>query len=110
MRGIPIVVQHKTWVYLTDWLGLNVITTLEPRPGIPPTTSHLQRVLTEIRDQKPMLILNAAYENSKPSRWLADRTEIPALTLPYTVGGNAAADDIFNLYETTISQLLDGIK
>jgi len=107
LSGLPIVVQHKTWVYLTDWLGLKVITTLEPRPGIPPTTSHLQTVLNEIRDRGPRLILNAAYENSKPSRWLAERTGVPAVTLPYTVGGNDKADDIFTLYETTLTLLLD---
>ena len=107
LSGLPIVVQHKTWVYLTDWLGLKVITTLEPRPGIPPTTSHLQKVLNEIRDSKPRLILNAAYENSKPSRWLAERTGVPAVTLPYTVGGSDEAADIFTLYETTLTLLLD---
>ena len=110
LRGLPIVVQHKTWVYLTDWLGLKVVATLEPRPGIPPTTSHLQKVLNEIRDSKPRLILNAAYENSKPSRWLAERTGVPAVTLPYTVGGTKEADDIFQLYEVMVNMLLENLE
>ncbi|MHA1543967.1 MAG: metal ABC transporter solute-binding protein, Zn/Mn family, partial [Alphaproteobacteria bacterium] len=58
LRGLPVVVQHKTWVYLVAWLGLRVVTTLEPRPGIPPTTSHLQGVLNRIQGNPPKLILN----------------------------------------------------
>lgn len=110
LRGLPVVVQHKTWVYLVDWLGLRVVTTLEPRPGIPPTTSHLQRVLNQIKDNPPKLILNGAYENDKPSRWLSKRTDIPELTLPFTVGGTKEADDIFKLFDITIEMLVENSK
>lgn len=108
LRGVPIVVQHKTWVYLTDWLGLNVITTLEPRPGIPPSTSHLRDVLASLGANPPRFIINAAYENDRPSKWLAKRAEVPALTLPYTVGGNKNAKDLFSLFDDTINLLLGG--
>lgn len=110
LRGLPVVVQHKTWVYLTDWLGLEVVATLEPRPGIPPTTSHLQRILNQIQDNPPKLILNAAYENDKPSRWLAERVGIPEITLPFTVGGTKEAGDIFQLYEVMINMLLENLR
>jgi len=108
LRGIPIVVQHKTWVYLTDWLGLNVITTLEPRPGIPPSTSHLRDVLASLGDNPPKFIINAAYENDRPSKWLAKRANVPELTLPYTVGGSKEAKDLFALFDATINLLLGG--
>lgn len=110
LGGLPVVVQHKTWVYLVDWLGLEVVTTLEPRPGIPPTTSHLQGVLNQIQDSPPKLILNAAYENDKPSRWLSKRTDIPELTLPFTVGGTKEADTLFKLFDVTISMLVENAK
>ena len=42
LRGENVVVYHKNWIYLLDWLGLNRITTLEPVPGIPPRISHLE--------------------------------------------------------------------
>jgi len=110
LRGAPIVVQHKTWVYLTDWLGLNVITTLEPRPGIPPTTSHLQKVLQNIAANPPVMIINAAYENDKPSRWLAERSGVSEVTLPYTVGGDKEADSLFSLFDVTINALMENLK
>jgi len=110
LRGAPIVVQHKTWVYLTDWLGLDVVTTLEPRPGIPPTTSHLQKVLKNIAASPPVMIINAAYENDKPSVWLAERSGVPEVTLPYTVGGSKQADSLFSLFDVTIAALTENLK
>jgi zinc/manganese transport system substrate-binding protein len=110
LKGAPIVVQHKTWVYLTDWLGLDVVTTLEPRPGIPPTTSHLQKVLVTIKENPPAAIINAAYENDKPSEWLSEKAGVPEVTLPFTVGGAKEATDLFSLFDTTLKLLLGAVK
>ncbi len=105
--GLPIVVQHKTWVYLVEWLNMSVVSTLEPRPGIPPSTSHLQAVLKDLGESNPKFILNAAYENDRASEWLSERTNIPEITLPYTVGGSKQADDLFSLFDVTIAMLLE---
>lgn len=110
LSGLPLVVQHKTWVYLVDWLGLAVVTTLEPRPGIPPTTSHLRDVLENIKTSPPKLIINAAYEQDRPARWLSERSGIPAVTLPYTVGGSDAAKDLFSLFDETLRLLLEAVE
>src|SRR6185295_20350514 len=45
LKGAPIVVQHKAFTYLEEWLGLKEIAALEPKPGVEPTTSHLTDVL-----------------------------------------------------------------
>jgi len=107
LKGLPIIIQHKTWVYLVHWLGLDVVSTLELRPGIPPSTSHLQTILNDLPKAKPKFIINAAYENNKPSIWLSQRAGIPDITLPFTVGGTKNSDDLFALYDTTISLLLE---
>ena len=40
LMGMPILTHHKSWVYMINWLGLTEVGTLEPKPGVPPTTSH----------------------------------------------------------------------
>jgi len=110
LRGAPIVIQHNVWAYLTNWLGLKVVAALEPKPGVPPTTSHLAGVLTKLAATPAKAIVVAAYEDPKAAQWLAGKTGLPVITLPYTVGGNKAAEDLFGLYDTTIAQLLQGIK
>ena len=110
LRGAPIVIQHNVWAYLTNWLELDVVAALEPKPGVPPTSSHLAGVLTKLETTPARAILVAAYEDPKAAQWLAGKTGLPVITLPYTVGGNKQAEDLFGLYDTTIAQLLQGIQ
>lgn len=110
LRGAPIVIQHNVWAYMTGWLGLDVVAALEPKPGVPPTTSHLAGVLNKLEGTPAKAIVVAAYEDPKAAQWLAGKTGLPVITLPLTVGGNQQAGDLFALYDTTITQLLKGVK
>ena len=49
-------------------------------------------------------------QDPKPADWLAERTGVPALTLPFTVGGDAQSKDLFSFYDSTIDKLLGAIK
>src|SRR5258706_15469386 len=51
LKGIPVVVQHKAFTYLINWLGMNEVAALEPKPGLEPTTSHLASVLETLQRQ-----------------------------------------------------------
>jgi len=51
LRGVPIVVQHKGFPYLENWLGLREIASLEPKPGVEPTSAHLTAVLEQLQRQ-----------------------------------------------------------
>ncbi len=110
LRGMPVVVQHHVWAYLDNWLGVNAIVSLEPKPGVPPTSSHLAEVLTKLQATPAKAIVIAAYEDPKAAQWLSEKTNLPIITLPYTVGGNDQAKDIFSLYDNTIEQLLGSVK
>ncbi|MDP2325331.1 MAG: zinc ABC transporter substrate-binding protein [Gammaproteobacteria bacterium] len=106
LRGTPIVIRHMAWVYLANWLGLDVVAALEPKPGVPPTSSHLAAILETLRTTPAKAIIVAAYEDPKAGQWLAARTGLPVVTLAYTVGGNSQATDLFTLYDDTINRLL----
>ena len=99
------IVHHKNWSYLLDWLGIQVVGDLEPKPGIPPTSAHLARLLRIGRREKPDFILVAAYQDDKGARWLAQKSGVPVLVLPFTVGGSEQASDLFALYAETIELL-----
>jgi zinc/manganese transport system substrate-binding protein len=49
LKGMPVIVHHKSWSYLIDWLGLRQVATLELKPGIPPTAGHLNELLNLAR-------------------------------------------------------------
>ena len=110
LRGRKVVVHHISWVYLWDWLGIQQIGALEPKPSVPPTSAHLSSLIATTKSSNTLAIVRAAYQDPKPADWLAQRTGVPAVTLPYTVGGDAKSKDLFGLFDSTISKLLGAAK
>lgn len=110
LKGRKVVVHHISWVYLWDWLGLDEIGALEPRPGVPPTAAHLSELIATTKDSNTLAIVRAAYQDPKPADWLSQRTGVPAVTLPFTVGGDAQSKDLFGLFDSTIAKLLGAAK
>lgn len=106
LRGMRVVVYHKSWVYLFTWLGIEEIATLEPKPGVPPSGAHLADVLARVGFDPARAVLRAAYQDDRSTLWLAERADIPALVLPFTVGGSETAQDLFALFDDTVAQLL----
>jgi zinc/manganese transport system substrate-binding protein len=107
LRGKKVVLHHKSWVYLNHWLGLVEVATLESKPGVPPSAAHLSELLVQLQATPAALIIRTPYQDAKPSEWLSKRTGIPNAALPFTVGGSADATDLYSLFNTTISILLD---
>lgn len=66
-----VVAYHGSLVYLMDWLGLEQIQTVEPKPGIPPDPAHVARVLEAMKGQGARLILQEPYYPAKTSETLA---------------------------------------
>jgi zinc/manganese transport system substrate-binding protein len=110
LKGVSIVVQHKGFPYLEDWLGLREVAALEPKPGVEPTSTHLADVLTQLQRQPAKMVIRAAYNSDRPSQWLSEKAKIPAVALPYTVGGSDRAKDLFSLFDDTVQRLLDASK
>jgi zinc/manganese transport system substrate-binding protein len=107
LRGKPVVVHHKSWAYLNNWLGLIEVATLEAKPGVPPSAAHLEELLLQLKSTPAALIIRTPYQDAQPSQWLTKQTGIPNAVLPGTVGGTPDAGDLYNLFDTTIRTLLD---
>lgn len=107
LQGMRVVVAHAGWVYLEDWLGLQRVAALEPKPGIPPSSSHLAAVLAQVQQQEVTAVLYAAYQDRRSADWLASRSSVRPVRLPYTVGGSPKASDLFGLFDETIDLLLE---
>jgi zinc/manganese transport system substrate-binding protein len=110
LKGTTIVAHHKSWAYLNAWLDLREIAELEPKPGLEPTAAHLEQVLAQLKQEPARLIIRTAYESGRASEWLADRTKITAVILPFTVGGSDKAKDLFGLFDDTVQRLLQALR
>lgn len=106
LRGIRVVTHHKSWVYLEQWLGLQEVGNLEAIAGLPPTATHLSQLTALLKENGADVIIRSPYQDGKPSEWLSERTGIPAVVLPLTVGGTSNATDLFSLFDDIINILL----
>jgi zinc/manganese transport system substrate-binding protein len=110
LKGLPIVVQHKGFPYLENWLGLKEVASLEPKPGVEPSSAYLSAVLQQLQTQPAKVLIRAAYSDGRGAQWLAERAHIPVAVLPFTVGGSDRAKDLFGLFDDTVEQLLKAGK
>lgn len=110
LRGVAIVVHHKGFPYLERWLGLVEIAQLEPKPGVEPTSTHLSAVLELLQRRPARMIVRTPFDDPRGSQWLAERAKLPMVVLPFTVGGDAQANDLYGLYDDTITRLLGALS
>lgn len=100
-----VVVFHDAWPYLNDWLGLAQTGTLEPVPGVPPSSRHLAELATAMRGNGSRLILHASYDDRRAVDWLAARSDACAVELPYSPGGAPGTDTLDGWYDALIQGL-----
>lgn len=110
LKGVPVLVHHSSFSYLANWLGLKVVGTLEPKPGIEPTSGHLTALLNQQQASPARMVLRTPYNQDGPSQWLSGKTGVPAVVLPYTIGGTPEANDLFSLFDDTLGRLLKGLR
>jgi len=105
LRGAKVVCHHKSATYLLHWLGMTEVMNVEPKPGLPPTASHLAELVGRLKAEPADFITRSMYNEPKATEWLAERTGIPLVALPYTVGGTPEAKDLFGLFDDSIARL-----
>lgn len=104
LAGMPVVVHHRTWRYLLDWLRMERVAELEPKPGLPPTPGHLSSLVESVEASGARLILYRASDDGDAARWLGDRTGACAVQLPFTVG-EEGLDTLPALYRALVNRL-----
>ncbi|MEM6855287.1 MAG: metal ABC transporter substrate-binding protein [Planctomycetota bacterium] len=83
-RDVPVVGDHDYWPYFARRYGVRVLGYLEVEPGVPPTTPHLQRVITEMKDRDARVILTLPYFDPRHARFVADATDAIIVPMAHT--------------------------
>ena len=109
IKGKNIVIHHKSFDYMFNWMGLKEVAALEVKPGIPPTAAHLNDILQTVNIDTVDLIVVSPYDPPKGANWLSNKTKIPFVILPYTIGGNEESNNLFALFDSSIKILQDAL-
>ena len=82
LRGAKVIEYHRSFAYLADWLGIDIVDDLEPKPGIPPNPKHVADVLMLARSQGVKLILQESYYPQNIAQAIAQRCGAKLVVLP----------------------------
>lgn len=81
-RGTPIITYHRSWTYLTRWLGLEEIAYLEPRPGIRPSPTHVASVIRLGKQRGVKVVLQEIYYPNNTGTLVAKQLGARLLAVP----------------------------
>lgn len=110
LAGKQWIVHHNNWLYLNEWLQLKQIATLEPKPGVAPTTKHLTRLISTLKDLPVGVIAYGSYQPKKAAKWLSSKANTPVLKIPYSVSNWDKPNALVLWYETLLNTLAGGFK
>ncbi|MFB0517401.1 MAG: metal ABC transporter substrate-binding protein [Candidatus Neomarinimicrobiota bacterium] len=108
--GARIVTYHNSWIYFATRFNLNIVGYIEPKPGIPPTPSHIAALVEIMKDEQVKVIMIEPYYNLRVAETVADRTGARVLILPSSVGGVEGVDTYLELFDYLISKLPEALS
>ena len=109
-RGAGIVTYHKDFGYLAQRFGLNVVETLEPKPGISPSPAHLAQVIRKMRATNAKVILVQPYQSRRTAETVARQTGAVVLDATQQPGGRGKTATYFDMMDNLVNSLADAFR
>jgi zinc/manganese transport system substrate-binding protein len=108
--GSKIVTYHKDFVYLAERFNLEVVETLEPKPGIAPSPAHLAKVIATMKAENARVILVQPYQNRKTAETVARQTNAVVLDVPQQPGALKDTDTYFELMDYIVRTVATALQ
>jgi zinc/manganese transport system substrate-binding protein len=106
VRGMKIVTYHKSWSYVSKWLGLQELGYVEPKPGIPAPPSHIASLIGFMRREGVKVILMESFYPRNTVELVAQKAGAKALVMPSDVGATPEIKDYFGLVDAVVQKLI----
>ena len=110
LRGKKIVTYHCSWSYFANRFGLVVAAELEPKPGIPPSPSHLAAVIDRMKADNVRVVLMEPFYSRKAADLVASRTGAAVLVRANSVGGQPDATDYIAMIDMVVKLLHEALR
>ncbi len=110
-RGRRFVSYHKYWAYFCKDFGLVEFGTIEPKPCIPPSPSHVQGLIKRMKKAGNVKLIICA--NFFPTRFpsqIARETGAKLVRVPIMVGGEKGVDSYIKLIDTIVRRVVAALK
>lgn len=110
LRGRRVIFYHNTWPYFANRFGLDVVQFVEPKPGIMPTPSHLERLITLIREDDIKVVAMEPYFSDKAPKFLAGKTGVQIVRMAQSVGARPPATSYFKMIDYNLEILREALR
>lgn len=110
IRGKPVVAYHTSWRYFQDFTGMNIIGFVEPKPGVPPSPSHLAGLIQQMKRAGAKTIIMEPFYDRKMPDFVARNAGGTVLVLPPSVEGIRGIDDYFELIDHNVRRLAEALR
>lgn len=108
--GTKVIAYHKTWPNLTKRFRIEIVDYVEPKPGIPPSPSHIANLIKKMKMEDIKIIIKEPYYENKVPNFIASKTGASVLTLPTSVEGISGIKDYFVLFDFITDKLINTFK
>jgi zinc/manganese transport system substrate-binding protein len=105
IRGAKIATYHKSWSYVSRWLGMTEIGYVEPKPGIPPDPRHLAQLIAQMKSEGAQLLLMESFYSRSVASLVAEKAGAKLLVLPTDLNAEPGLDDWFKLAEAVLKEI-----
>src|SRR3989454_7638138 len=109
-KGQHVVAYHDSWPYFAHRFGLNIDIFLEPKPGIPPSPSHLTEVIAQMKAQHIKAIIVEPFHDRRIAEKVASATGTKVVDFSQFPGGLPGTDSYVKLIDTLVSRLAAALK
>ena len=105
LRGLKVVPYHKSWTYVSDWLGLREMGYVELKPGIPPDPKHLAELILRMKAESVRALIIESFYNRGIAGQVADSAGAKLLVLPSDVGATPQIRSYTDLVDAVLDAL-----
>jgi len=110
LKGKKVIAYHEDMAYLCGFYGMAQIGTIEVKPGVPPTASHLKQVETLGREKGVDLIVFNQSQSSKIPQKISLSTKVPTVQIANAVGAFDPIKSWIDLQKFNLNLLLKAVK
>jgi ABC-type Zn uptake system ZnuABC Zn-binding protein ZnuA len=109
-EGAAVVADHDLWPYFATRFGIRVIGWFEPKPGIAPTSSHLQELIGRMQQQSVRVVLSVPYFSPRHAEFVAQKSGARVAAMAHQVGARAGTDDYLAMIDHDLRAILHALE
>jgi zinc/manganese transport system substrate-binding protein len=105
LKGVKVVTYHKSWTYVSAWLGLVELGYIEPKPGTPPSADHTSRLIASMRAEGARMVIHEDFYPSSLATFVAEKGGARVVACPSDVGATPRIKTYFDLVDSVLAAL-----